>query len=173
MIRGVGRREGGFSLLELAVVAVVLSVLLAVLLDRLAFYQAAAERARFEADLRFYKTALQIRLAELILERREGEARTLEVENPTRWLSEKPTNYGGEYPARPKPGHWYFDQATREMVYVVNAQESLVAEDVNGMGMKQLRFRVKIINQPVIVSGKQIQGIGGIALLPAQAYRWP
>lgn len=168
MIRGAGRRERGFSLLELAVVAVVLSVLLAVLLDRLAFYQEAAERARFEADLRFYKTALQIRLAELILQRREGEARTLEVENPTRWLSEKPTNYGGEYPARPKPGHWYFDQATHELVYVVNSGESLIMNDVSGM--KQLRFRVKIINQPVIVSGKQIQGIGGIALLPAETF---
>lgn len=171
MIRGAGRRERGFSLLELAVVAVVLSILLAVLLDRLAFYQEAAERARFEADLRFYKTALQIRLAELILERREGEARTLEVENPTRWLSEKPTNYGGEYPARPQPGHWYFDPTTREMVYVVNARENLIADDVNGM--KQLRFRVKIINQPVIMSGKQIQGIGGIALLPVEVYQWP
>ena len=170
MNRGDGRRERGFSLLELAVVAVVLSVLLAVLLNRLAFYQEAAERARFEYELGMYKTALQIRLAELILERKEGEARTLEVENPTRWLSEKPTNYGGEYPERPVPGAWYFDRATREMVYVVNSGKSLAINDVNGM--KQLRFRVKIINQAVDVSGKRIQGIGGISLLPATAYRW-
>ncbi|MBU4385495.1 MAG: prepilin-type N-terminal cleavage/methylation domain-containing protein, partial [Actinobacteria bacterium] len=33
------RHERGFSLLELAVVAVVLSVVVAVLLNRLAFYQ--------------------------------------------------------------------------------------------------------------------------------------
>jgi prepilin-type N-terminal cleavage/methylation domain-containing protein len=167
---GVGRRERGFSLLELAVVAVVLSVLLAVLLNRLAFYQEAAERARFEYELRMYKTALQIRLAELILERREGEARMLEVENPTRWLSEKPTNYGGEYPARPAPGTWYFDQATREMVYVANSEKGLAINNVNGM--KQLRFRIKIISQPVDVSGKRIQGIGGVSLLPAAVYQW-
>lgn len=170
MNRRSGGREKGFSLLELAVVAVVLSVLLAVLLNRLTFYQEAAERARFEAELRIYKTALQIRLAELILERREGEARLLEVENPTRWLSEKPTNYGGEYPLRPVPGTWYFDQLTRELVYVANSGNGLLIREVNGM--KQLRFRVKIINQPVEISGKRIEGIGGISLLPTVVFRW-
>lgn len=164
------RLQKGFSLLELAVVAVVLAVVLAVLLNRLAFYQEAAERARFEAELRIYKTALQIRLAELILERREGEARMLEVENPTRWLSEKSTNYGGEYPVRPEPGTWYFDRTARELVYVVNSGNGLTVATVNGM--KQLRFRVKVISQPIEVSGKQIQGIGGISLLPAMGYQW-
>lgn len=164
------RLQKGFSLLELAVVAVVLSVLLGVFLNRLTFYQEAAERARFEAELRIYKTGLQIRLAELILERREGEARTLEVENPTRWLSEKPTNYGGEYPARPEPGTWYFDRTARELVYVVNSGNGLIVNPVNSM--KQLRFRVKVISQPVVVSGKQIQGIGGISLQPAVGYQW-
>lgn len=170
MSQGAGWRERGFSLLELAVVAAVLSVLLAVLLNRLAFYQEVAERARFEYELRMYKTALQIRLAELILERREGEARTLEVENPTRWLSEKPTSYGGEYPPLPAPGTWYFDPVTREMVYVVNLGKGLAINNVNGM--KQLRFQVKIIGQPVDASGKRIQGIGGVSLLPAAAYQW-
>lgn len=152
-------------------VAVVLSVLLGVLLERLTFYQEAAERARFEATLQMYKTALQIRLAELILERREGEARTLEVENPTRWLSEKPTDYGGAYPAQPEPGAWYFDESARELVYVANSARRLMVEPRNGM--KQLRFAVKVIYQNVFVSGRAIRGIAGIALQPAAEYRWP
>jgi len=164
------RREHGFSLLELAVVAVALSVLLAVFLDRLTFYQEAVERARFEATLRIYKTALQIRLAELMLERREGEARMLEVENPSRWLSEKPTDYRGEYSNRPEPGAWYFDAAERELVYVVNSGRALEVSSRNGM--KQLRFRVKITYQPITVNGKQVQGIGGVLLVPSTAYQW-
>jgi prepilin-type N-terminal cleavage/methylation domain-containing protein len=164
------RRQKGFSLLELAVVAVVLSVLLTVPLERLTYYQAAAERARFDSTLRIYKTALQIRLAELMVERREGEARTLEVENPTRWLSEKPTNYAGGYPESPEPGTWYFDAATRELVYVVNSSRGLEMEAHNSV--KQLRFRVKIVYQNVHAGGRQIQGIGGIFLQPSAAYRW-
>lgn len=164
------RREKGFSLLELAVVAVVLSVLLAVFLERLTYYQEAVERARVDAALRIYKTALQIRLAELIVERREGEARTLEVENPTRWLSEKPTDYAGNYPERPETGTWYFDAATRELVYVVNSGRGL--ELASHDGVKQLRFRVKIVYQTIRAGGQQIQGIGGISLQPSVAYRW-
>lgn len=120
--------------------------------------------------MRIYKTALQIRLAELIVERREGEARTLEVENPTRWLSEKPTNYAGNYPERQETGVWYFDAATRELVYVVNSSRGL--ELASYGSTKQLRFRVKIVYQAIHAGGRQIEGIGGIFLQPSVAYRW-
>lgn len=163
------RRERGFSLLELAVVAVVLSVVMALLLSRLAFYQAAVERARFETTLSIYKTALQIRLAELILERREGEARMLEVENPTHWLSEIPTNYGGEYPGQLEPGNWYFDGNTRELVYVVNTASVLGS---GGKHMKKLRFRVQIVYQIINAGSKQIRGIGGVSIIPMAVYQW-
>ncbi|MBY0268733.1 MAG: prepilin-type N-terminal cleavage/methylation domain-containing protein [Burkholderiales bacterium] len=166
-----GRNERGFSLLELAVVAVVLSVLMAVLLNRLAFYQEAAERAHFETTLRLYKTAAQIRLAELILERREGEAPTLEAENPTLWLSEKPANYAGEYPRQPEPGNWYFDSGNRELVYVANSAAGLVVSGGSN-SLKQLRFRVKIVYQAISAGGKQIRGIGGVAITPSIAYQW-
>lgn len=161
--------ERGFSLLELAVVAVVLSVVVAVLLNRLTFYQGAVERARFETTLSIYKTALQIRLAELILERREGEARILEVENPTHWLSEIPTNYGGEYPEQPEPGNWYFDSNTRELVYMVNTAGVLGA---GGKRMKNLRFRVQIVYQTINAGNRQVRGIGGISIMPTAVYQW-
>jgi type II secretory pathway pseudopilin PulG len=171
MSRRARQRQLGFSLMELAVVAVLLSILLGVLLERLTFYQEAAERARFEATLQVYKTALQIRLAELILERREGEARGLEVENPTRWLSERPTDYGGIYPVQPEAGAWYFDESARELVYVANSARRLQVEPRNGM--KQLRFTVKVAYQDVSVSGKPIRSVAGIGLQPAMEYQWP
>ncbi len=169
-------RTRGFSLLELVVVACVLSVLLAVFLNRLTFYQEAAERAQFESTLQAYKTALQIRLAELILERREAEARTLEIGNPTGLMSEKPANYGGDYPDAPQPGVWYFDPGAHELVYVVNTGDRLSLAGANGPtganGLKQLRFKVRVIYQPVDAPGGKVDGIGGIALLPGRVYRW-
>ena len=57
-----GRRQLGFSLLELAVVVVVLSSLCGILLLRLNYYQEAVERTRFEMQLQIYKTGLQVRI---------------------------------------------------------------------------------------------------------------
>lgn len=158
----------GFSLLELAVVSVVLSILLALFLQQLTYYQGAAERAQFQATLRIYKTALQIRLAELMLARRESEASLLEAEDPTRWLAQRPGNYGGEYPAQPRRGSWYFDTDAKELVYVVNFDDGLVVEGQHVAG--QLRFRVKVIFQP---AGAGARAIGGVNLEPTAGYRWP
>ena len=161
----------GFSLLELTVAVVVLGVLLGFFLERLVFYQEVVERARFEATLRIYKTALQIRLAELMLERRESEARTLEDENPTHWLSEIPTDYAGNYPGSPQPGYWYFDGQSRELVYVALHAGRLAVTEHNGL--KQLRFRPRIRYRTVTFAGGRAQAIAGVALESLIDYRWP
>ena len=55
------QRQRGFSLLELSVVAVLWVVLFGVFLERLTYYQEAAEHARFESELQIFKTGLQLR----------------------------------------------------------------------------------------------------------------
>lgn len=164
------RRESGFSLIELAVVAVLVSVLMAVLLNRLVHYQEALERAQFESTLRIYKTALQIRLAELMITRREAEVRHLETENPTHWLSEPPANYRGNDPAQPEAGSWHYDTRAHELVYVVNSGSDLAVNSPDGR--KELRFQVKILYYPVSVAGRTVQGIGGVQLTPVVPYAW-
>ncbi len=110
-----------------------------------------------------YKTALQNRMAGLMLARREGEARMLEAANPAQWLSQRPANYAGDFPVIPQPGNWYFDAGTSELVYVVNSVRGFTMN--TGSAAKQLRFRVKVIYQPFRVPGGIVQGIGGIALV--------
>jgi general secretion pathway protein G len=162
------RTARGFSLLELAVVSVVLSILLAVYLERLSYYQEAAERAQFRTTLQIYKTALQIRLAELMVARRDAEAETLEAENPTQWLTERPANYGGDYPALPQPGTWYFDTATRELVYVAGSGRGLTID--GDKGGRLLRFRIRVVYQPA--AGGRTRAIAGIAITPSAPFSW-
>lgn len=164
------RGERGFSRLELAVVVAVWALLLGVFLERLTFYQEAAEHARFESELQAFKTGLQLRLAELIAANREREARQLETENPVRWLGKAPANYAGEYPARPETGAWYFDSATRELVYVVNQDRFLAVDDRRRPA--QLRFRVRLSFQPVDAPGGRVKGVAGVGLDPGSRFRW-
>lgn len=163
-------RQRGFSLIELSVVAVVLMVLLGIFLERLTFYQEAAEHARFESELQQFKTGLQLRMAGLIATNRERGVRELETDNPVRWLDKPPATYAGEYPVRPEAGNWYFDSPARELVYVVNQSRFLTVQDPRQP--KQLRFRVRISYQPVDAPGGPINGLAGIALYPLSPFRW-
>jgi general secretion pathway protein G len=164
------RRQRGFSLLELSVVAVVLLVVFGVFLERLTFYQEAAEQARFESELQSFKTGLQLRMAELISKNREHEAKQLAVESPVRWLDKPPATFSGEYPDRPEPGNWYFDSFARELVYIVNQSRFLKTQDTRQP--QQLRFRVRISYQPIDAPGGRVNGIAGIALESTVLFRW-
>ena len=164
------RLQQGFSLLELSMVAVVLAVVFGVFLERLTFYQEAAEQARFESELQIFKTGLQFRMAELIAKNREKEARQLEGENPVRWLERPPASFAGEYPDRPQPGNWYYDSLARELVYVVNQSRFLKTKDTRQP--QQLRFRVQISYQPIDAPGGRVSGIAAITLASSHLFQW-
>lgn len=164
------RRQRGFSLLELSVVAVVWVVVFGVFLERLTFYQEAAEHARFESELQGFKMGLQLRMAELISKNQEKEARQLEIESPLRWLDKPPASFAGEYPDSPEPGNWYFDSISRELVYIVNQSRFLKMQDRRQP--QQLRFRVRISYQPINAPGGRVNGIAGITLESTNAFRW-
>jgi general secretion pathway protein G len=161
-------RRAGYTLVEFAVVVIIVGLCAGALLERLQRTQELAERAAMEATLRLIRTGLQIRLAELILANRQAEAPRLEVENPTLWLSEKPPNYAGEYREPAERGAWYYDAQRRELVYVVNLGRGL-----DGVGeAKQLRFRAKLLFDPVQAPGGVVRSVTGITLEPVRAYRW-
>ncbi len=165
------RVQRGFTLFELAVSLLVISVLAAVLLGRLYRYQEMAEKASMEATVRLVKTGLQIRLAELIITNRQAQAPLLELEDPLRWLDKKPDNYGGAYRRPARPGTWYFDEQARQLVYVVNTADRLEID--TGRDPRELRFRARLVTDRVQAPGGPVEGIAGITVTPVRPYRWP
>jgi len=164
-------RTRGFTLFELVVAIAIICALAAVLLNRLAHYQETAEKVAMESMLRLIKTGLQIRLAELIITNRQGEAAGLEVEDPMEWLDARPANYGGAYSEPPARGKWYFDTMARQLVYVVNTGDRL---DVDAAGQaKQIRFRARLLRDRVQTAGGLVESVTGITLTPVRPYRWP
>lgn len=158
----------GISQLEFVIVLVVLLIAGGVMLDRIHREQETVERLNMETTLKLYRMALQIRLAELISGNREGEARWLEVENPTALMTNPPTGYAGEYRNPPEKGAWYFDSGRRELVYVPNITRRLEAEEIDGV--KQIRFKIVLQYQDVKVSGGR--ALTGVALQTVTKYRW-
>lgn len=165
------QRQTGFTLLELMAAIVIISVLAAVLLNRLAYYQEMAERAAMESMVRTIKTGLQFRLAELIIANRQAEAAALEAEDPVRWLDTRPANYGGAYGASTDRGKWYFDAPGRQLVYVVNTGDHL--DLGTGGGSREIRFRTRLLTSRVQMAGGEIESVTGVTLAVVTPYRWP
>ena len=161
------KRAAGFTLLELVVVIFIASVLAAVFVERLFYYQERAEKASLELVLARTKMGLQIRMAELIMTRRQRQIIDLELENPMKWFEELPANYAGEYSSPATPGNWYYATREHELVYVPHNDAYLVA---GAAGVKELRFRVVIPMQDDGATGARTPA--GVTLKPAREYQW-
>jgi type II secretory pathway pseudopilin PulG len=161
------RRPAGFSLLELALIVVVVSALAAVALDRYLYYQERAEKFAMEETLAMVKMGLQIRLAELIMTNRQSIAAQLERENPMQWLDPPPNNYFGDYVSPAKHGNWYYSAAEHELVYVPSSRSKL---DIDQSALKELRYRVVIQFEPNLFTGRPLPI--GVSLVPSRSFKW-
>lgn len=141
------RREHGFSLFELAVVAIIFSVLATVLLQRLAFYQDEAERAGAQQLVANMRSALYGKALEATVKEKRAELAALEGINPISLLKHAPENYKGEIDALIandlEPGNWYFVRNGRMLVYVFRGKKSFPG-DVN----ERWYFRVEFSRLP-------------------------
>lgn len=167
-----GRRRGGFSLLELAVVVCIVAVLFNLALDRLLRYAEIAEKSAMEQSVAAMRSALALRFASLYL-RGTGEAlQRLPDENPMDWLAEKPPGYLGEL-ATPsleqleRPS-WYYDRRTRELVYVPLRTRFL---DSGPLGDVRIRYRVVVRFQPAAEAGG-LPSLDRLGIDPSAPIRW-
>ncbi len=171
-----GRDEGqrssaGLTLIELVVVICVIGVSAALLVNRLRFYQEAAEKAAMEYTVGALKSALQLRVAAMLMRGEERNIEMLARANPTDWLMEPPRGYRGVFRA-PRPvvprGSWYFDATSSELVYVPNLDDHL---ERLADGSKRLRFRVRLSFEPAKANSGP-RRVAGVHVEPALPYTW-
>lgn len=173
---GARGRARGFTLLEMVIVIVLISVLLVVAIDRLLAIKAMAERTAVEQVIGTLRSALLIRFAELAARNRLAEAPSLAGANPMLLLSERPQSYVGELsapnPADIPPGHWYFDSRERVLCYLVESSDYFQSELA---GPARVRFAIQPVFDDVNGNGRYDAGIDalrGFRLAPVEPYSW-
>jgi len=139
---GTRRPARGFTLFELTIAAVVLSLLAGVLLNRLVPYIGESEHVAAKQLISSLRTALAVRSAQVVSRGGQDALGALAEENPMFWLADRPKNYIGEYYSPnendlPK-GNWYFDKASKTLVYLSASYKSFSSEPP-----KFLRFKVE------------------------------
>jgi prepilin-type N-terminal cleavage/methylation domain-containing protein len=174
--RAPGKRAQGFTLFELVVVIIIISTLAAVLMDRVLFYQEAAERAAMEQMAGTLRSALHLQIADRLLKGKTRELPLLAEDNPMDWLAEQPANFAGVR-FNPKPGEvakgdWYFDLKDKQLVYIVARGSHFTP---NPAGRKEVRYKVRLVysrDAQVNPSGVDEKEINGVILALAEPYQW-
>jgi prepilin-type N-terminal cleavage/methylation domain-containing protein len=170
------RSERGFSLLELLIVIVIVSVLLVVALDRLLRLRFEAERAMVQSVIGGMRSALYIEFAGAAA---RGQLRSMDVaggSNPMLRLAEKPDTYAGEFfgpdPALFEPGTWYFDTRDHALVYVVRFPQQFVSPL---SGTPRARLAVEPDYDDLDRNGRFDPGrdpVRGLKLVPLEPFYW-
>jgi general secretion pathway protein G len=169
-------RSRGFSLLELVVVIVIIALLMAFAVNKYLALAAEAERAAMENLAGTLRSALHMKMAELIVRNRMQDIPALAGSNPMDRLAEAPQNYLGErdgvHLAGIEGGSWYFDTGARTLVYRVQSagyfQTALE-------GPARVRFAVRLVFQDQNKNGvfdAQADKIEGVKLVALEPYRW-
>ncbi len=170
------RSERGFSLLELLIVIVVISVLLVVAIERLLALRYEAERATVQSVTGALRSALVIEFAAAAARGQLARMDTARGSNPMLRLAEKPDNYAGEFfgadPALFEPGTWYFDTRDRALVYVLRFPQQFVTPLT---GPPRARLRVEPDYDDLDRNGRFDPGrdpVRGLRLEPVEPFRW-
>jgi len=170
-VRATRPKHAGLTLIELIVVVCIVALCSTLLFERLRFYQEAAEKATMEYTVAVVKSALQLRVAAMLLRGDGGNIGSLARANPIEWLMDPPPGYRGEFRA-PLPdvprGSWYFDATRKELVYVPDLDGHL---ERLPDGSKRLRFRVQIRFEPA-EPGSERRVFAGMRLEAVAPYIW-
>ena len=165
------QKQAGFTLLELAIVIMLIGILASFFLSRMQRYQEFAEKAVVEATVANMRSGLRYRIAELMMDGRMNEMGSLSRENPMSWLKAPPSNYLGQLAQvqdeRIPPGSWYFDPRQHELVYLLqHSRHFKPGPD----GQKLIRFRVITSTQKQAANNSV--RVEGISLTPFEPYDW-
>ena len=166
----------GFSLLELVVVIVIISVLLVLAISRLLALQVDAERVTMESVAGIVRSAIGMKVAESIVKSKVADLRAYEGSNPMDLLAEPPRNYLGELdgvdPASLDDGNWYFDKRAKVLVYLVRNKGFFTGGEPNP---PRARFAMRLVYSDTNGNGRFDQGIDeiqGLRLSPMEPYSW-
>ncbi|HYD78414.1 MAG TPA: type II secretion system protein [Paucimonas sp.] len=168
-------RARGFSLLEFAIAVALFGVLATLLLERFSYYEEVAEKARVEATISQIRSAMRMRIAELMIGGRMQEAVLMAGQNPIDWLERKPDNYRGEFvdsaPGAVRPGEWYFDRRRSELVYVVRNARYFQSDQHEG---KRIRLKVFSVRNHALTALEHtaLEPTDTVELRLLEFYKW-
>lgn len=170
------RCSAGYSYMEMIVALTVISLLVAIAIDRLMPLQVDAERTALESTVGALRSALGIKVAEYLSSGNARELPSIAGSNPMELLAEQPKNYVGARSGvalgEVDGGRWYFDTDSRLLVYRVLNDQTFVGDLTPYANIK---FKVELVFADM--NGNQtfdpgVDGVSGARLAAQTLYHW-
>lgn len=168
-------QQRGFTLLELVVVIIIISIIGLVAINRFWHWSVIAERAGMQTVVGNIRTALGLETSRLALRQQLSQLPTLVGSNPMALLAQAPDSYLGEIENEQQvhqDGVWYFDSHERLLVYRLRYSEGFSTELT---GAPRVRYRIKLIYNDNNHNGRfdsKSDDIGGLDLVPVETFTW-
>ena len=146
-MKTIERNNKGFSLFELIVYILLVSIVFSASMRRFNEFPGEAERANFLAITGQLKAAINLQMMNAIAAGSWANLGAIENSNPMDLMLETPSNYAGAFnlvdeqtmPRRT----WYFDSFNGHLVYLANDNSNLYSSLGDGTStLSEIRFRI-------------------------------
>lgn len=164
----------GFTLLELVVVILLVSILALFALDRVWNLRVEAEKATVMTVVGNIRSALGMEVAKHALKNELYKIPKLNGANPIPLLSQVPGDYIGEVTdeaSLTQAGIWYYNPQSKMLIYRVRFQEYF-SSDLNA---PLIRLQVRLVYGDTNKNGKfdlRTDSIDGLDLISPDTYHW-
>ena len=164
------KTQAGFSMLELAVVVMVIAVLSAILLHRLAAMTEDVERVTFNGVKSNIQAQLTLQVSYWFAAQKQVSADALKMTNPMALIPHPPVNYLGEITVEDLraalPERWYYVPKQHWLVYKVKRSAQLM-NNYEERNLIPFQLRAKFSNP------QANQGVAvGVELTPVFGFEW-
>lgn len=168
-------KQRGFTLLELVVVIIIISILGLFAIDRVLAIRIAAEQSAIKQLVGTIKSALGLKVSQLALEGNMLAVAQLDKSNPLDLLSQTPSNYIGEKDnskSIAEPGVWYFNNEHKTLIYNVRYNEGFKTKL---SGLPRIRYKIKLVYNDRNNNKRfdtHYDSIAGLNLIPLEKFSW-
>jgi len=170
------RHQSGFSLLELIVVVVIISILFTLALSHLFKWRITAEQTSVKKLTAEMREALKLEVTSHYAKGRLQDILTLVGSNPLDYAIEKPESYIGERNApnigKLLPGEWVYNISRKLLIYRVRYPEHFITKL---SGIKRIELKISLIYADINKNrqfNKGIDSIEGLRLSSTADYSW-
>lgn len=161
-------------MLELVIVIIIISVLLAIGINKLMKLQVQAERAAMENTIGTLQSAIALTISEHIARDRLPQLKKYIGANPMGLLASQPLNYTGSFSQKPgfqESASWWFNTSNRTLYYQVANREYFSTQD-REKGVT--KFKILAVYDDNNRNGRfdRRDTLKGLRLAPVADYQW-